>query len=913
MRRRRVWFALLGTVALAAVVWIAAGLRFIEESSGYAISEGRWLGAEARLLEPGRQFVPPGFSRMHRYPASDQVADFTLTGVPWVSRQGTREDFRAQVTYHIAPDGVLRAHREARGGSLEEKIVRPALSLALDRVARDPYGPETGTPAFRHKVRELLDFGLSSYGLVLVALEDQGLASGAEAAPPASTAEPTGGAAETVPGAVPEAKAQVPSRDLLLIGLDGADWDIIDPLVEKGDLPNLGRLAREGTKARLRTVLPALSPVIWTTVATGKLPAKHGILDFLAKTSDGAMVPVTSTLWQARSLWSILGDAGVPVAITAWWATWPADPVNGYMATDRIAYQLFRGIVAEPSSSDPALEARGKTWPAELFSEIAPLIVKPAEVRDKDLGRFVDLRALGRPDPDDQDRLNELKTILASTRTYEAIGKKFLQEQPRGFHAVYNESTDTAAHQFMPFRPARRPEVDDRRARAFGGVVDATYREADAMVGRFLAMIGRDWNVVILSDHGFRHGENRPATDPRVHKGPAADWHDRFGILILWGPDIRHGATVADATVTDVAPTILALYGLPRAADMDGHPLVEAFNPGFLDRHVVTTIASYERGPRVPTEVSPSEQDPELIEKLKSLGYIAGGAELEAPDAGAQASAAQFRLDSAQAIINRGVALMAQRDLDGAEAEFEKALRAGGGFQALVNLFNVHFARRDLAKAEATLDQIERANSRHKGLPGMREAIADLRGDRAAAEKLLRQAIRIEPTNGQAHERLGHILEVSGRLDEALVEYQAAVGADPNSAEAHNYVGNILRHGVRGPHGEPLASRLTAQAIRWSAARARPRLGGLERNADRPGRPLTVLDAVGEDSEGECLDARPGRLGAVAVGEHCGQIHDVGKAATVVSLLDLHAVTQHVASAVPSMWSSLQMSPSRLT
>ncbi|MDX1390641.1 MAG: alkaline phosphatase family protein, partial [Acidobacteriota bacterium] len=167
-----------------------------------------------------------------------------------------------------------------------------------------------------------------------------------EEPPPASTPTP------------PTPEAGVPDRNTVLIGLDGLDWDILDPLIASGELPNLGRLAAGGTRARLRTVVPVLSPVVWTSVATGKGPTKHGIMDFLARRSDGSMLPVTSTLWQSKAVWRLLGDGGVPVSVTAWWATWPAESVRGTMATDRISYQLFKEIIDAPDAPDPAWERR---------------------------------------------------------------------------------------------------------------------------------------------------------------------------------------------------------------------------------------------------------------------------------------------------------------------------------------------------------------------------------------------------------------------------------------------------------------------------------------------------------------------------------------------------------------------------
>jgi tetratricopeptide (TPR) repeat protein/predicted AlkP superfamily phosphohydrolase/phosphomutase len=572
----------------------------------------------------------------------------------------------------------------------------------------------------------------------------------------------------------------VPSRNVLMIGLDGADWDIVDPMIARGELPNIARLASGGARARLRTVAPILSPVVWTSIATGKRPEKHGIFDFLARAGDGSMVPVTSTLWQARPLWSILGEAGVPVAVTAWWATWPAEELHGYMATDRIAYQLFRHVLAEePAGTAGEPEARGKTWPPELFEEVAPRIVPPESIGTDDLAGYVDLEALGEPDEDDRERMEELRTAVASTRTYEAIGHLLLDKQPGGFHSVYNESTDTVAHLFMPFRPPAMEGTDARRARAFGGVVDGSYREADAMIGRLLERIDEEWNVIVLSDHGFKHGANRPSSDSRVTKGAGADWHDRFGILILWGPDILPGVRISDATILDVAPTLLTLYGLPVAEDMDGRVLREALHPAFLEEHPVASITTWEKEARTPAVVEPSDQDADLVEKLKALGYVDGDTE--------------YSLDNARAYNNRGIALMAAGDMVGALEEFEKGLEAGGGVQSLLNIANLHLAREDVDEAERVILRMQREYPGFRNLPALQARLADLRGDTAGAERYLLEAIRVDPADSRSLTRLGHLKEKSGRPEEALALYRRAVEANPENAEASNYIGNILR------------------------------------------------------------------------------------------------------------------------
>jgi len=89
---------------------------------------------------------------------------------------------------------------------------------------------------------------------------------------------------------------------VVLIGLDAATWDVMRPLMQAGELPNIRSLVDRGWSGVLRSMEPTLSPMVWTTIASGRLPAHHGIFGFLAHTEDGTEVPVTSNLRRVETL-----------------------------------------------------------------------------------------------------------------------------------------------------------------------------------------------------------------------------------------------------------------------------------------------------------------------------------------------------------------------------------------------------------------------------------------------------------------------------------------------------------------------------------------------------------------------------------------------------------------------------------
>src|SRR5262249_7501289 len=143
-------------------------------------------------------------------------------------------------------------------------------------------------------------------------------------------------------------------------------------------------------------------------------------------------------------------------------------------------------------------------------------------------------------------------------------------------------------------------------------------------LGEIVKDAGDDATVIVVSDHGFKSAEDRPAdSDPRIDRGRAAEWHSPVGVLAMAGPDVRRGADLGAASILDITPTILALLGLPAARDMDGQPLTEAFTPGFAKAHPVAWIDTY-GGAKAEDDgtLVASAGDDELVEKLRSIGYI---------------------------------------------------------------------------------------------------------------------------------------------------------------------------------------------------------------------------------------------------------------------------------------------------
>ncbi len=399
------------------------------------------------------------------------------------------------------------------------------------------------------------------------------------------------------------------SPKVVLLGIDGMDWRVAEPLIEEGKLPNIAAILERGVKVDLRSVGPEMkSPIIWTSIATGKTPRKHGIGDFL---SDDRQL-FNSAGWKARSVWDILGEHGYTVGVVNWWLTWPARSVNGYMVTERITYT--------PGDGYP--EIAELTAPAELAEELAPHTRAVCETPDSDIAPFLNGDTWDAPD----DLMvgwgvESIRGIYAADETVLGVSTYLLEsrEQP-DFLTVYFQGLDVACHSFWgAWDPTTvDTQMSDELVETLSDVIPRYYERIDAAIGEILEAVDENSTVIICSDHGFRG----PFRSPRGIK--LGIWmHREIGVLTAAGPGIAHLSERMNGSVFDITPTLLALYDIPVGRDMDGFILSEMLDEEFMASRPVSYVPTHESGSRVTSEQPEAGAVDEAIkEKLRSLGYI---------------------------------------------------------------------------------------------------------------------------------------------------------------------------------------------------------------------------------------------------------------------------------------------------
>ncbi len=312
-------------------------------------------------------------------------------------------------------------------------------------------------------------------------------------------------------------------------------------------------------------------------------------------------VPITSCQRRVKSLWNIFSDHGVRVGVVNWFATWPSEPVHGYLVSDN---NPWRAAFLERRFGRTNPVGVGITYPPDLIRELAsvPMPEFPAaagEILDSpffaDLGEAGRQRLLPR-----RELLEVFRTIHLTDAFAASAGLELWKRDDLRFLAIYLSGIDNVSHRFggMP------------------GVVDRYYEFIDGLLARYLERADERTTLVIVSDHGWAYGRLRV-------------WghdHGPDGILLLAGRSVRAGARLEEASIVDVAPTILALMGMPESLEMDGRAIREAFTEtgrARAPRGAIETYGSH-TPPALPSRDASQTGDltDETLRKLRVLGYI---------------------------------------------------------------------------------------------------------------------------------------------------------------------------------------------------------------------------------------------------------------------------------------------------
>ena len=810
-KARRFWPAILAGCLAA----LAALLTVRIPADTLAVARNGFGVGRARVLPPGWHLRVPVLQSVHRYPAGT----LEIRGTEEVtSSEGVQLRFPYRLSASVDPARVEVFDDKARGRGARDfltETLHRLLAAGFSDASAGRWASGTETPPTEAIVGELQALGLIGVSLALERPE-----------------APQDAQRAALLAAIRE-KSRPTGRKILLIGLDGADWQLMDPWMAQGKLPNLARLKARAAWANLKSLQPILSPLLWTTVATGRKPEEHGVVDFLVKDpATGQKVPISSRFRKVPALWNLFSEMGRTVGVVAWWASYPAEPVRGVIVSDRVAYSLF-GYRSDPAGLP------GAAYPEDYLGSIQDKLVGDSEVTLAEVREFADITAEEFQERRAQinqaearkayaDPVNHLTRILAAARTYQAAALDLLARGQPDLMLVYFQGIDEVGHRFMHLMPPRMAMADPADYRRFHGAVEAFYRYQDRLVGELLAKADPDSLVIVLSDHGFKNGPGRPTDDPPYIEGKPGKWHRLYGIFMMAGPGVKPGQ-IDTVSLLDVAPTILAAAGIPPSTQMPGRVLSEAFTSAGAGKLLQERVASYDALGRsgVAASAGSSAADQEMIANLRSLGYIGGAAEGGSGEAGAPPGVAEQGGETVTYHTNLAALHLKSKNYDAAQKEVDEALklvpdyvpalmtqaslfqatqqpdRALGVYRRLVEAgtaeSGVLSAMADLfVKSGRTQEGIDYFQALRARVPGSGEAVVALaklwesKGDPQRAEGLYREALASSPASAEPASRLYEILKQRG--EEATLEpaVRAALRQNENSVGHHNLLGLIL-------------------------------------------------------------------------------------------------------------------------
>jgi len=261
---------------------------------------------------------------------------------------------------------------------------------------------------------------------------------------------------------------------VIVIGLDGATFDLIDKFLEDSYLPTLKRLISMGVRAKARSIIPPVSASAWTSIITGVNPGKHGLFDFSKRKAHSYSVrPVFSTDVKVKTLWSILGEYGYKTIAVKVPGTYPPEKINGV---------LISGFPTPEEKED-------FVYPREVLYEL----------REK-FGKFKLQPQTPITDSNEDKFLNEMMEITEiQTEIVRYLMKKYEWDLLFNVFMI----TDAIPHHFYKYFDENHPLYNSKKAKKYSDAILKSYEQVDNAIAKILKEAPSDAVIFLISDHGF--------------------------------------------------------------------------------------------------------------------------------------------------------------------------------------------------------------------------------------------------------------------------------------------------------------------------------------------------------------------------------------------------------------------------
>ena len=568
-----------------------------------------------------------------------------------------------------------------------------------------------------------------------------------------------------------ETEAMTKKR-LLLVGWDSADWKLIHPLMDAGAMPTLEKLVNSGTSGNLTTLDPQLSPMLWTSIATGKMAYHHGVPGFTeVDPQSGAIVPVSAATRKCTTLWEMLAERGLKSHIVSWFATQGEQNIPGKMVSN-----MYCHVPKVPKDSDPATwppPPPGTYWPPELAEDLNEDRVSMHDI-DPDYVLRLFVPNGHKVDQSKDRRLVSLAKRLAEAFSAHNAAVRLMEIDPEwDLFAVYYRTIDEICHEFMHYHPPKMAGIPEDDFEMYRDVVNGAYRMHDLMLRRLLELAGPETSVMLVSDHGFHSDHLRPKFTPRVPAGITV-WHRPQGVFVASGECFCKDELVFGARLLDITPTILHYFGLPIGQDMEGRVLEDVFS----ERRTVEMIPTWE--PAVGVQRQRAKLDEKenraLLDQFVALGYI---------DKIPEDNSVAISVTNRENDWNMARAYMYAQKHEQALPLLERCFHAQPFRSDYAQvLANCQLQLKMLEEADKTIDQARGHFGRTENADLIKASIAIEREDFATALELLEGVKDKFPEEVQIQLFMARCYAALRRWDEGLAAVERVLKADPDNAQA---------------------------------------------------------------------------------------------------------------------------------
>ncbi|MBV9495587.1 MAG: alkaline phosphatase family protein [Acidobacteria bacterium] len=567
---------------------------------------------------------------------------------------------------------------------------------------------------------------------------------------------------------------------VVIFALDGADWDLLSELSNDERIPNLKALSRSGTTASMQTIQPTVSPMLWTTVATGLAPDRHGVIDFVEPVRN---TPADAYTRRGPAIWDIAESFGRHSAVVNWWTDWPPSSPGVTVFDAPVESQI------------------GAAYPDAVAKRAQQLAVPVDTIGFQQVRRFLNIseaeydRAVSSGNA--ADPINIFRNVLAKTWTDHRVALNVFQQQQPLVTMVHFDGTDVVNHLFGPYHPPQRDDVNDDNYRKYWPGVANYYSEVDRLIGEWMSVLPADTTVMILSAHGFKWGKTRPRAIPNGRA--ALSDHRNPGMFIAYGNHVAPSRLGHQISIYDIAPTVLSILGLPKSAEMPGTTATWMFKDLTPVESVrVVSYAEFMNDRPLPLDAGHNMLT--YRAELQAIGHLADPQRnltpiFEDEDVPTQTASAK-PLSPEQwgryaYFNNLGIELQKQKKYKEATEALDKAIELNPDRPTpFLNYAILLFDHGNYADAEALLERAVQ-----HGLPNADQYYVDLaalyRAKNAPSRgiALLYKARNIYPQSYLIAANLGANLIANQRYTEGVPELERALGMQPSSTPVLNNLG----------------------------------------------------------------------------------------------------------------------------